>query len=82
MELLRRPTSAGSDLDVCGARHDRQALNPFSDPLCSFRLIAGFCHRDGALYFTERGRGRFKVHFFFKKNKIKNCPIIKAVKEV
>uniref|UniRef100_A0AAQ5ZXN7 Adhesion G protein-coupled receptor B3 n=1 Tax=Amphiprion ocellaris TaxID=80972 RepID=A0AAQ5ZXN7_AMPOC len=34
VEFLCRPTSAGFDLDVCGARHDRQALHPLSDPLC------------------------------------------------
>uniref|UniRef100_A0A8C4HXR7 Adhesion G protein-coupled receptor B3 n=1 Tax=Dicentrarchus labrax TaxID=13489 RepID=A0A8C4HXR7_DICLA len=40
VEFLCRPTSAGSDLDVCSAR---------------------FCHCDGALYPTERGRGHFEV---------------------
>lgn len=59
VELLCRPTSAGFDLDVCSARHDRQALHPLSDPLCCLWLTAGFCHCDGALYPTARGRGWF-----------------------
>uniref|UniRef100_A0A8D3C3I7 Adhesion G protein-coupled receptor B3 n=1 Tax=Scophthalmus maximus TaxID=52904 RepID=A0A8D3C3I7_SCOMX len=57
VELLRRPTSVGFDLDVRGARHDGQALHPLSDPLCGLRLTAGFRHCDGALCPAERGRG-------------------------
>lgn len=64
VELLCRPTSAGFDLDVCCARHDRQALHPLSDPLCRLWLAAGFCHCDGALYPTERGRGWLEFFFF------------------
>lgn len=65
VEFLCRPTSAGFDLDVCSARHDRQALHPLSDPLCCLWLTAGFCHCDGALCPTERGRGWFKVCFVY-----------------
>lgn len=61
VEFLCRPTSAGFDLDVCSARHDRQALHPLSDPLCRLWLTAGFCHCDGTLYPPERGRGWFNV---------------------
>lgn len=34
VELMCRPASAGFDLDVCSAGHDRQALHPLSDPVC------------------------------------------------
>lgn len=63
VEFLCRPPSAGFDLDVCGARDDRQALHPLSDPLCCLRLTAGFCHCNGALCPTERGNGSFEVIF-------------------
>lgn len=63
LEFLCRPTSAGLDLDVRSARHDGQALHPLSDPLCGLWLAAGFCHCDGALYPTERGRGWFEIIF-------------------
>lgn len=56
VEFLCCPTSAGVDLDVCSAGHDRQTLHPVSDPLCRVWLTAGFCDCDGALYPEERGR--------------------------
>uniref|UniRef100_A0A8K9Y664 Adhesion G protein-coupled receptor B3 n=1 Tax=Oncorhynchus mykiss TaxID=8022 RepID=A0A8K9Y664_ONCMY len=56
VEFLCGSASAGSDLDVCGAGHDRQALHPISDPLLCLRLVAGLCHRHGALYPEERGK--------------------------
>lgn len=65
VELLCRPTSAGVDLDVCSARHDRQALHPLSDPLRCLWLTAGFCHCDGALRPTERGRGGYSSPLVF-----------------
>lgn len=34
VELLCRPTSAGSDLDVRRARHNGQAFHSLPDPLC------------------------------------------------
>lgn len=55
VELLRGPASAGADLDVGRARHDRPALHPLPGPLRRLQLRPGLRHHHRARLPAPRG---------------------------